>query len=44
MNLGPGEPDPAPAALSRSGRTKRLITTIGASAILIGGGAASAWP
>lgn len=38
MNLGPAEPDPAPAS-SRSGRTKRLLTTIGASAILLGGGA-----
>ena len=39
FNLGPADPQAGPPAPSRSGRTKRIVTTVAASAVLLGGGA-----
>jgi hypothetical protein len=39
FNLGPADPQADPPAPSRSGRTKRIVTTVAASAVLLGGGA-----
>jgi hypothetical protein len=39
FNLGPADPQAGAPAPSRSGRTKRIVTTVAASAVLLGGGA-----
>ena len=40
LNLGPAEQGTIPTAPRRSGRAKRVVTTIAASAVLLGSGAA----
>ncbi len=40
LNLGPAGPGAVPAAPRRSGRVKRVATTVAASAVLLGSGAA----